>query len=109
MPGNRRIDRCIGRVDADARAKHCVKLETAGVEAPNSGSGHTFKSDGRTILEIVGRHWGSVLGEIGGTCTDNAAHRSEAGRSKRTIREIADPQGNIHLVVHEMGNAVGKH
>src|ERR1700730_11355170 len=73
---NRRIDRCICRVDAEARAKHCVELVAARVEAPNSRSGDASKSDGRTILEIVRRHRASGLGEIGGTCTDDAAHRS---------------------------------
>ena len=61
------------------------------------------------MLEIVGRRRTAVLSEIGGTCTDDAAHRSNAGGGQRTIREITDPQGNIHLVIYEMGDAVGEH
>jgi hypothetical protein len=59
-PSRRTFTATLAPTPPEARAEHGVELVAAVVEAPNSRSGDAFKSDGRTILEIVGVRGASV-------------------------------------------------
>ena len=47
--------------------------------------------------------------EIGGACARHPADGAQPGRDQAAVGQVADAQGDVDLVVEEVGHAVGQH
>ena len=59
--------------------------------------------------EIVGRRRSAARGQIGGTGADHAPDRPQARGEQAAVRQRADAQRDIDLIVHKMSDPVGQH
>ncbi|GAA0265207.1 hypothetical protein GCM10009127_00470 [Alteraurantiacibacter aestuarii] len=50
----------------------------------------------------------STFGEVGGTGTGDPAHGTQPGCDQAAIRQLANPDGQIHLVFNQIDNVIRK-
>src|SRR6185437_7802263 len=85
------------------------QLGLAGPESPGALGFEDLEGNALMPGEIAwsGRH--AMRCEIGGTRAYDSAYRSDSRRHQRAIRQIANPDGDVGVLVHQMHDAIREH
>ena len=103
------VDRRIEAIDTRPGAKCDPPFGPVGSKSPSGRQGHALERDHAVSRQILGRRRNAVRCQVVGAGEHYMPDLSEADGDETAVRQCADADRSIDLIIREMSHTVGQH